>query len=67
MSGYGDRRNGGKRANQGPMFEGNLPEAVSHADGICLNSTVSVDDALLLEDGKVVHPELVDIAKAMGK
>ncbi len=52
---------------QGPMFEGNLPEAVSHADGICLNSTVSVDDALLLEDGKVVHPELVDIAKAMGK
>jgi hypothetical protein len=49
------------------MFEGNLPEAVSHADGICLNSTVWVDDALLLEEGKVVHPELVEIAKAMGK
>lgn len=52
---------------QGPMFEGNLPEAVSHADGICLNSTVWVDDALLLEEGKVVHPELVETAKAMGK
>jgi len=52
---------------QGPMFEGSLPEAVSHADGICLNSTVWVDDALLLEEGKVVHPELVEIAKAMGK
>ncbi|UCB45244.1 MAG: leucyl aminopeptidase [Spirochaetota bacterium] len=52
---------------QGPMFHGSLPEAVSHADGICLNSTVSLDETLLLEEGKVVHPELVDIAKAMGK
>lgn len=52
---------------QGPMFEGSLPEAVSHADGICLNSTVWLDDTLLTKEGKVVHPELVDIAKAMGK
>jgi 2,5-dihydroxypyridine 5,6-dioxygenase len=52
---------------QGPMFEGNLPEAVSHADGICLNSTVWLDDTLLTKEGKVVHPELVDTAKAMGK
>ena len=52
---------------QGPMFEGSLPEAVSHADGICLNSTVWADNQLLLEEGKVVHPELVEIAKAMGK
>jgi hypothetical protein len=49
------------------MFEAALPEAVSHADGICLNSTVWVDKALLLEEGIVVHPELVEIAKAMGK
>jgi len=52
---------------QGPMFEGSLPEACSHADGICLNSTVWLDDTLLTKEGKVVHPELVDIAKAMGK
>jgi leucyl aminopeptidase (aminopeptidase T) len=52
---------------QGPMFEGNLPEAVSHADGICLNSTVWLDEELLVEVGKVVHPELADIAEAMGK
>jgi leucyl aminopeptidase (aminopeptidase T) len=52
---------------QGPMFEGNLGDAVSHADGICLNSTVWLDEKLLLEEGKVVHPELVEIAKAMGK
>jgi leucyl aminopeptidase (aminopeptidase T) len=52
---------------QGPMFEGTLPEAISHADGICLNSTVRLDDTLLLEEGKVVHPELVELAKEMGK
>jgi len=52
---------------QGPMFEGSLPEAVSHADGICLNSTVWVDDTKLLDQGKVVHPELVKLAEAMGK
>ncbi|MGB9792193.1 MAG: leucyl aminopeptidase [Thermacetogeniaceae bacterium] len=52
---------------QGPMFQGNLGEAVTHADGICLNSTVWVDDELLMEEGKVVHPELVDLARAMGK
>jgi len=52
---------------QGPMFEGSLPEAVSHADGICLNSTVWLDGKKLIEEGKVVHPELTDIAKSMGK
>ena len=52
---------------QGPMFEGNLPEAVSHADGICLNSSVWLDETLMVDEGKVVHPQLVDIAKAMGK
>jgi 2,5-dihydroxypyridine 5,6-dioxygenase len=52
---------------QGPMFKGSLPEAVSHADGICLNSTVWLDGELLTKEGKVVHPELVDLAKAMGK
>ena len=52
---------------QGPMFEGSLGDAISHADGICLNSTVLLDDELLTKEGKVVHPELVEIAKAIGK
>lgn len=52
---------------QGPMFEGHLPEAVSHGDGICLRSTVWLDDTLLLEDGRVVHPGLVEMATMMGK
>ena len=49
------------------MFKGSQPEAVSHADGISLNSTVWVDDNMLLQEGKVVHGELVELAKAMGK
>jgi leucyl aminopeptidase (aminopeptidase T) len=52
---------------QGPMFQGSLPEAVSHADGICLNSTVWLDDQIMMEEGKVVHPDLADIARYMGK
>jgi len=43
-----------------------LEDAVSHADGICLNSTVWVDDELLLKEGEVVHPDLVELAKACG-
>jgi len=52
---------------QGPMFDGDLPDAVSHGDGICLCSTVWLDDVLLLEAGRVVHPELAEIARAIGK
>jgi len=49
------------------MFKGKLPTAVSHADGICLDSTVWLDNTLLLKEGKVVHPELTELATAMGK
>jgi leucyl aminopeptidase (aminopeptidase T) len=49
------------------MFKGSLGGAVSHADGICLNSSVWLDDELLCKEGKIVRRELVDIAKAMGK
>jgi 2,5-dihydroxypyridine 5,6-dioxygenase len=52
---------------QGPMFDGSLPGAVSHGDGICLHSTVWLDDVLLLEVGRVVHPELTEMARAIGK
>ncbi len=38
-------------------------EAPSHTDGICLNSTVWLDDEKLLEKGSIVHPELKDYKK----
>ncbi len=52
---------------QGHMFEGAVGEAISHADGICLNSSVWIDGELILEEGTVVHPELKELAKACGK
>jgi len=52
---------------QGPMFGGALGDAATHADGICLNSTIWLEHEKLTENGKVVHPELVDIARQMGK
>lgn len=52
---------------QGPMFEGALRDAVSHADGICLNSTIYMDDEKVIEDGKIIHEELALLAKACGK
>ncbi|NLB51305.1 MAG: leucyl aminopeptidase [Clostridiaceae bacterium] len=52
---------------QGPMFEGALGDAASHADGICMNSTVWMDGEMIMEDGVVLHPDLVPLAKACGK
>ncbi|MCE1255035.1 MAG: aminopeptidase [Anaerolineae bacterium] len=37
-------------------------QAKSHCDGICLNSSVWVDGVQLLENGKVIHPELKSLA-----
>jgi leucyl aminopeptidase (aminopeptidase T) len=54
--------------NVGPMY---LPptgkKAASHTDGICLNSSVWLDDAQLTDKGKVVHAELTGLAKKLGK
>ena len=36
-------------------------DAVSHTDGICLKSTVWLDDVCIMKDGKIVLPELVEI------
>jgi len=52
---------------QGPMFQAKGIKAVSHFDGICLNSSVWLDEVQLLNEGVVVHPELVPIAKKLGK
>lgn len=52
---------------QGPMFEAKAGSAPTHADGICLHSSVWLDDVQVLDEGKVVHPELVGLAKELGK
>ena len=52
---------------QGPMYSGGEPRvAASHIDGICLACSVSCDDQPLTEEGEVVHPDLVELAKACG-
>lgn len=52
---------------QGPMYSGGKPRvAVSHIDGICLACSVSGDEEPLTEEGEVVHPDLVELAKACG-
>jgi len=52
---------------QGPMYSGGAPRvAASHIDGICLASSVTCDGRAVTEDGQVVHPELVDLARSCG-
>lgn len=52
---------------QGPMFEGAFRQAASHADGICLNSSVWMDGELIMKEGTIIHPELKKLARACGK
>lgn len=39
--------------------------AKSHTDGICLNSSVWLDGVPLLEEGRMVHPELAEAARVL--
>jgi len=41
--------------------------AISHVDGICLNSSVTLDGAPVTEDGHVVHQDLIELATRLGK
>ena len=52
---------------QGAHLKGKAGPASSHADGICLNSSVWLDDVQVLREGKIVHLELLDLAKKLGK
>jgi leucyl aminopeptidase (aminopeptidase T) len=52
---------------QGPMYSGGAPRvAASHIDGICLATSVACDGVPVTQDGEVVHPELIALAKACG-
>jgi len=52
---------------QGPMFKAKGITAVSHADGICLKSSVWIDGRQIMDTGRLVHPELAALAKKLGK
>jgi len=52
---------------QGPMFKAKGIKAISHFDGICLNSTVWLDGEKIIEEGRVIHPELAELARKLGK
>lgn len=54
--------------NVGPMYlPPNGKKAASHTDGICLNSSVWLDDMQLTDKGKIIHKELVELARKLGK
>ena len=41
--------------------------AKSHCDGICLNSSVWMDDEKIMDKGIVIHPELKKLVEKLGK
>jgi ABC-type multidrug transport system ATPase subunit len=41
--------------------------AVSHADSICLKSSVWIDQQQIMDNGKLVHQELAGLARKLGK
>jgi len=41
--------------------------AASHSDGICLNTSVWLDGVQIADKGKIVHKDLIEIAKKLGK
>lgn len=53
----------------GPIFShsGKYIRAATHMDGICLNTSVWLDDKQFLDEGKVVDKELAKLAKELGK
>jgi leucyl aminopeptidase (aminopeptidase T) len=52
---------------QGIQFKADGVSAISHLDGICLNSSVWQDGEQVLNEGQVVHLELVELAHKLGK
>jgi 2,5-dihydroxypyridine 5,6-dioxygenase len=53
--------------NQSEVVKGKGIKAVSHADGICLNSSVWIDSELIMDKGTLTHPTLAKLAKKLGR
>jgi len=47
--------------------DGSPITAASHTDGTCLNTSVYLDDVQVFDNGKLVHRELAELAKRLGK
>jgi 2,5-dihydroxypyridine 5,6-dioxygenase len=47
--------------------DGKPISASSHTDGTCLNTSVWLDGVQIFDTGKVVHKELAELAKRLGK
>lgn len=52
---------------QGPFFHAKGIDAVSHVDGICLNSSVWLDGEQIMDEGRLVQPRLAELAVKIGK
>jgi leucyl aminopeptidase (aminopeptidase T) len=52
---------------QGPFFKAKGINAISHVDGICLDSSVWLDGEQIMDQGKLVQPTLAELAVKMGK
>lgn len=53
--------------NIGPMLIPGGVSGPSHTDGICLNSSVWLDDTQIYDTGQVLEPKLKELAKKLGK
>ncbi|MCD6473160.1 aminopeptidase [Candidatus Aerophobetes bacterium] len=40
--------------------------APSHSDGICLNTSVWLDGKQIMDEGKMIEPDLIELAKKLG-
>ena len=46
---------------------GPYAEAPAHVDGVCLDSSVWLDEKLIMENNKFLIPKLAELAKKLGK
>lgn len=47
------------------LTQGEPIEAPTHTDGVCLNSSVWLDEIQILDEGKFIDPELSELAKKL--
>ena len=52
---------------QGPFFKAKGINAKTHVDGICLNSSLWLDGEQIMDEGRLLHPKLADLAVKIGK
>lgn len=52
---------------QAESFNGKAGPAGSHTDGICLDSSIWMDEVQISKEGGFMHPELSPLAKKLGK